>query len=62
MKFVKMQATGNDFIVIDAQGMEKDWDEMAKVICDRHFGVGSDGLLLVLPSSIADLRMRMFNY
>ena len=61
MKFVKMHGTGNDFIVIDARGLRRDWAKLALKWCDRHFGIGSDGLLLVLPSRRADFRMRMFN-
>ncbi len=61
MKFVKMQATGNDFIVIDARGLERDWPELAKAMCQCRFGVGADGLILLLSSQVADLRMRMFN-
>jgi len=61
MKFVKMQGTGNDFVLLEAQGDERDWPRLAQVVCDRHFGVGADGLILVLPSSRADVRMRMFN-
>ncbi|MBF8266021.1 MAG: diaminopimelate epimerase [Dehalococcoidia bacterium] len=61
MKFVKMHGTGNDFIVIDARGLRRDWVKLAQKICDRHFGIGSDGLLLVLPARRADFRMRMFN-
>jgi diaminopimelate epimerase len=61
MKFVKMQATGNDFILIDARSVERDWSELAKDMCQRHFGVGADGLILLLTSKVADLRMRMFN-
>ena len=61
MKFVKMQATGNDFILIDARSVERDWSEMAKDMCQRHFGVGADGLILLLSSKVADLGMRMFN-
>lgn len=61
MNFVKLQATGNDFIVIDARDIEKDWSKLASQICDRHFGVGADGLILVMSSKIADLKMRMFN-
>lgn len=60
IRFVKMQATGNDFILIDG-AQERDWVVLSQVMCDRHFGVGSDGLLVVLPSDVADLRMRMFN-
>ncbi len=61
MKFVKMQATGNDFILIDARVLERDWPELAKDMCQRRFGVGADGLILLLSSKVADLRMRMFN-
>ncbi|MFQ5826498.1 MAG: diaminopimelate epimerase [Dehalococcoidia bacterium] len=61
MKFVKMQGTGNDFILIDARKLDKDWSKLAQRMCHRHFGIGSDGLLVVQPSRSADLRMRMFN-
>jgi diaminopimelate epimerase len=61
MKFVKMQGTGNDFVLIDARKLKKDWSELAQKMCHRHFGIGSDGLLLVEHSHSADLRMRMFN-
>jgi len=61
MKFVKMHGTGNDFIVIDAREIRRNWTSLAQKLCDRHFGIGSDGLLLVLPSRRADFRMRMFN-
>jgi diaminopimelate epimerase len=61
MEFTKLQATGNDFTLVDARGFERDWPSLARSICDRRFGVGSDGLILMLPSEVADLRMRMFN-
>src|SRR4030042_452255 len=61
MRFVKMQGTGNCFVLLEAQGDERDWPRLAQAMCDRHFGVGADGLILVLPSSRADVRMRMFN-
>jgi diaminopimelate epimerase len=61
MRFVKMHGTGNDFVLLEAQGDERDWLRLAQAMCDRHFGVGADGLILVLPSSQADIRMRMFN-
>ena len=61
MNFTKMQGTGNDFVVVDAHDLERDWSKLATAICDRHFGIGADGLVLVLPSEVADLRMRMFN-
>jgi diaminopimelate epimerase len=61
MKFTKMQATGNDFVVLDAFQMEQDWPDLARAMCKRRFGIGADGLILVLSSDKADFRMRMFN-
>jgi len=64
LPFVKMQGLGNDFALLDlleAQLPEASLPDLAKRICDRHFGVGADGLLLVLPSRIAQFRMRIFN-
>jgi len=61
MNFTKLQATGNDFVLIDATGLEQDWARLARAICHRHFGIGADGLLLLLQSEVADFRMRMFN-
>jgi diaminopimelate epimerase len=61
MKFTKMQATGNDFVFLDAFEMEKDWPDLARAMCRRRFGIGSDGLILVLLSDKADFRMRIFN-
>src|SRR4030042_2409022 len=61
MNFVKMQATGNDFILIEARRMKRDWSALAKAMCHRRFGVGADGLLLILPSEKANFYMRMFN-
>jgi len=64
MRFIKMQGTGNDFVVVDGVSEQVDLDIIvpyANRICDRRFGIGSDGLIFVLPSRIADFRMRMFN-
>jgi len=61
MRFVKMHGTGNDFVLVEAQGEEQDWPALARAVCDRHFGIGADGLLLALPSTTADVRMRIFN-
>ena len=61
MDFIKLQATGNDFVLIDARRMKRDWSALAKAMCDRNFGVGADGLLLILPSKVANFYMRMFN-
>jgi len=63
--FVKMQGLGNDFILIDCLskplGDSSFLFYLAKRLCNRHFGIGADGLILILPSSKADLKMRIFN-
>jgi diaminopimelate epimerase len=59
--FTKLQGAGNDFVLIETADEERDWPILAMAICDRHFGVGGDGLLLLLPSKAADFKMRMFN-
>jgi diaminopimelate epimerase len=59
--FAKYQALGNDFIVVDARadpGLVED-EALARLLLDRHFGVGADDLIFVLPSQVADLRMRI---
>ncbi|MGC8667957.1 MAG: diaminopimelate epimerase [Chthonomonadales bacterium] len=64
MKFVKMQGIGNDFVVVngfDETLPEDQLPEISRRLNDRKFGVGGDGLILVLPSKLADFRMRMFN-
>ena len=61
MKFAKLEATGNDFILVEARDVKRDWSKMAKAVCQHHFGVGADGLILLVPSKVADLGMRMFN-
>ena len=61
MRFTKMHGAGNDYVVLDARDENKDWSTLAVEMCDRHFGVGADGLLLLEPSTVGDVRMRMFN-
>ena len=62
MEFTKMHGAGNDYVYVDARAMpERDWGSLSRSISDRHFGVGGDGLILVMNSEVADLRMRMFN-
>jgi diaminopimelate epimerase len=61
MRFTKLHGTGNDFIVIDARDLERDWPRVAEAICERHTGAGADGLLLVKPSKVAVLRMVLYN-
>ena len=62
MKFTKMHGIGNDYVYVN--GFEQDVPnppEVAKKVADRRFGIGSDGLILILPSDKADVRMRVFN-
>lgn len=62
MKFTKMQGCGNDYVYINCfEESVADPQMLSKTISDRHFGIGSDGLVLILPSSAADCKMRMFN-
>jgi diaminopimelate epimerase len=61
MKFAKLQATGNDFVLLDARSMKGNWQKLAQAMCHRHLGVGADGLILVRSSNTADLKMQMFN-
>lgn len=62
MKFTKMQAYGNDYVYIDAIHQELvNLPELARFVSDRHFAVGSDGMVLICPSDKGDFRMRMFN-
>ena len=62
MKFTKMQGTGNDYVYINCfeETVERP-EELAVKVSDRHFGIGSDGLILICPSGQADCRMKMFN-
>lgn len=62
MKFTKMHGCGNDYVYVNCLDKEmKNPGEVSKIVSDRHFGIGSDGLILVCPSKVADFRMRMFN-
>ena len=60
-KFEKWQGCGNDFILIDRVGNEVDEPDKIKWLCDRHFGIGADGVIYVLSSTKAATRMRIFN-
>ena len=59
MDFVKMHGCGNDYVFVREEVDRP--SEIARLISDRHRGVGGDGLILILPSEVADARMRMFN-
>jgi diaminopimelate epimerase len=61
MDFTKMQGASNDFVMVDACKIERDWLQLAEAICDRHLGIGCDSLILLLPSKKADFKMRIFN-
>ncbi len=62
MRFTKMHGIGNDYVYVNA--LEERVDDpagLARLVSDRHFGIGSDGLILILGDAQADVRMRMFN-
>lgn len=62
MEFTKMHGIGNDYIYFNCLEEEiKDPEKLSIRLSDRHFGVGGDGIVLILPSNVADFRMRMFN-
>lgn len=62
--FSKMQATGNDFIVVNnlENEFQYSFKLLSKYLCDRHFGVGADGVLILDKGNKADYKMRIFNY
>lgn len=62
MKFSKIHGLGNDYIYInDINGKIKNPNKLSKILSDRHLGIGADGIILLLKSSIADYKMRIFN-
>jgi diaminopimelate epimerase len=61
LNFTKLHGAGNDYLYVDARNQERDWPALSVAMSDRHTGAGSDGIILVLPSDKANLRMRMFN-
>src|SRR6185369_476175 len=62
MKFTKMQGAGNDYVYVNcfAERVENP-EQLAIKVSNRNFGIGSDGLILIMPTAKADVRMRMFN-
>ncbi len=62
MKFTKMHGCGNDYVYVDCTNeMIENPSEVSKYVSDRHFGIGSDGLILICSSETADFRMAMYN-
>ena len=63
MKFIKMHGLGNDFVFLDHFSVvaDEDYPKLAKKLCHRQFGIGGDGLVVILPSKVADARMRIIN-
>ncbi|MBI4353765.1 MAG: diaminopimelate epimerase [Candidatus Omnitrophica bacterium] len=66
VRFTKMVGTGNDFLIVDAvhqrlNSLKGRWPAIARAACDRRWGIGADGLLLLEPSRVGDVRMRVFN-
>ncbi len=61
MHFTKMQGAGNDFVVVDGRGIDRDWSAMAMRVTDRHLGIGSDSLIVLLTSERADFGMRTWD-
>ena len=62
MRFTKWQGCGNDFVLVDCRKENvADFAATAKTFCDRHYGIGADGVLYVLPGENADFTMRIFN-
>ncbi len=63
LAFTKWQGCGNDFVLVDgrASGLPSDAAKLSRYVCDRHYGIGADGLIFVLTSDKADFCMRIFN-
>ena len=64
--FTKMVGTGNDFLIVDAVHhqlgrLKTAWPRVARAMCERHYGIGADGVLVLERSRIADVTMRIFN-
>ena len=61
MNFTKMHGLGNDYLYLYCQETPENIEKLAIKYSDRHFGAGSDGIICILPSSVADFKMRIFN-
>jgi diaminopimelate epimerase len=61
MDFTKMHGAANDFVMVDARNIKRDWSKLAIAVCNRHLGIGADSLIILLPSDKADFGMRTFD-
>ena len=61
VEFAKLHGAGNDYIAIDGRGIDRDWGGLSKEMSRLAFGVGSDGIVLVQDSDVAQIRMRVYN-
>ena len=61
VEFTKLHGAGNDYIAIDGRGIDRDWGALSKAMSALAFGVGSDGIVLVQDSDVAQIRMRVYN-
>lgn len=63
MRFTKMHGAGNDYVYVNLfeESLPAAPEKLAPLVSDRHFGIGGDGMILIMPSEVADARMRMFN-
>ena len=61
MEFEKVHGLGNDFLIFEDDGIQRDWNALTKQLCERRLSVGADGIMVVVPSDKADIRMRIIN-
>ncbi len=61
ISFAKLHGAGNDYIAIDGRGLDRDWGALSLAMSELHFGAGSDGIVVVFDSELAQVRMRIFN-
>ena len=61
MEFTKMHGLGNDFLIFEDDGSGTNWNDTAKEVCQRRLSVGADGIMVVIPATSADIRMRIIN-
>ncbi|HIF71465.1 MAG TPA: diaminopimelate epimerase [Dehalococcoidia bacterium] len=61
VEFAKLHGAGNDYIAVDGRGIDRDWGALSKEMSRLAFGVGSDGIVLVQDSEVAQIRMRVYN-